>query len=292
MPIEPAADLVLRGGAVHTVDDARPTRRGGRRAGGPDRGGRLGRGRGWADRPADAGHRAPRPDACCRGSRTSTSTPARRGSTLLRCDLHASPRRGRRLSRHDRGVRRRAIRTSPGSSAAAGTWPTSRTGRRIGEDLDAVVGDRPASSQNRDGHAAWVSSRALELAGDRRVDTRPGRWPDRARRRRDAERDAPRGGDGPRRATSSRRRPGGERGRDLARAQAYLHSLGMTGLAGRDRRALDCQAAYLAMAGRGRDHRPGRRGACPVRGRLGHRAIEERIERRAEGRSAGSPRRR
>lgn len=32
-------------------------------------------------------------------------------------------------------------------------------------DLDAVVGDRPAYLTTRDGHTAWVSTRALELAG-------------------------------------------------------------------------------------------------------------------------------
>jgi predicted amidohydrolase YtcJ len=33
------------------------------------------------------------------------------------------------------------------------------------EDLDRVVPDRPALLHNRDGHGAWVNSRALELAG-------------------------------------------------------------------------------------------------------------------------------
>ena len=33
------------------------------------------------------------------------------------------------------------------------------------DDLDAVVGGRPAFLTNRDGHGAWVSSRALALAG-------------------------------------------------------------------------------------------------------------------------------
>ena len=33
------------------------------------------------------------------------------------------------------------------------------------ETLDALVADRPAFLPNRDGHAAWVNSRALELAG-------------------------------------------------------------------------------------------------------------------------------
>ncbi len=33
------------------------------------------------------------------------------------------------------------------------------------EDLDTVIRDRPAFIPNRDGHGAWVNSRALELAG-------------------------------------------------------------------------------------------------------------------------------
>ena len=33
------------------------------------------------------------------------------------------------------------------------------------EQLDAVVSDRPVYLENRDGHTAWVNSRALELAG-------------------------------------------------------------------------------------------------------------------------------
>jgi predicted amidohydrolase YtcJ len=35
-------------------------------------------------------------------------------------------------------------------------------------DLDAILPDRPAFFDNRDGHGAWVNSRALELAGIRR----------------------------------------------------------------------------------------------------------------------------
>ena len=35
------------------------------------------------------------------------------------------------------------------------------------ERLDAVVPDRPVYLENRDGHTAWVNSRALEVAGIR-----------------------------------------------------------------------------------------------------------------------------
>ncbi|SDT34827.1 amidohydrolase [Microterricola viridarii] len=38
-------------------------------------------------------------------------------------------------------------------------------GTPLASDLDDIVGDRPAFLTNRDGHGAWVSSRALQLAG-------------------------------------------------------------------------------------------------------------------------------
>ncbi len=46
-------------------------------------------------------------------------------------------------------------------------WSTNAFPGGIGlaSDLDAIVPDRPVYLENRDGHAAWVNSRALELAG-------------------------------------------------------------------------------------------------------------------------------
>ena len=38
-------------------------------------------------------------------------------------------------------------------------------GTPLREDLDAIVPDRPVFLTNRDGHGAWVNSRALEIAG-------------------------------------------------------------------------------------------------------------------------------
>ena len=105
-------------------------------------------------------------------------------------------------------------RPSPGSPCCAATWTARRTwpGRWTGsgptppaqpdrewvdgsgwrmewfpggtpsrELLDSVVPDRPAYLTNRDGHGAWVNSRALELAGPDRGHPRPRGWPDRAR---------------------------------------------------------------------------------------------------------------
>jgi predicted amidohydrolase YtcJ len=42
-------------------------------------------------------------------------------------------------------------------------------------DLDAILPDRPAFLENRDGHGAWVNSRALELAGITRDTPDPSR---------------------------------------------------------------------------------------------------------------------
>ena len=49
-----------------------------------------------------------------------------------------------------------------GSGWAMDRFPGGTPHRR---DLDALVPDRPAFLSNRDGHGAWVNSRALELAG-------------------------------------------------------------------------------------------------------------------------------
>ena len=47
--------------------------------------------------------------------------------------------------------------------------------------LDAVVADRPVFLSNRDHHAAWVNSKALELAGVTARDAGPDRRAHRAR---------------------------------------------------------------------------------------------------------------
>ncbi len=48
---------------------------------------------------------------------------------------------------------------------AAGRWLAFPGGTPTRQLLDAVVSDRPIFLPNRDGHSAWVNSRALELAG-------------------------------------------------------------------------------------------------------------------------------
>jgi hypothetical protein len=133
-----------------------------------------------------------------------------------------------------------------------GWWPAAFPGgtpRR--EDLDAVVPDRPVFLPNRDGHGAWVNTRALELAG---IDRRTPDPPD-GRIERDPQTGEPTGTlhEGAMHLVEdlvpSTSPEAWERG--ILEAQAYLHSLGIT--AWQDAwvgpEHLD---AYLALAGRGR----------------------------------------
>ena len=118
------------------------------------------------------------------------------------------------------------------------------------DDLDRVVPDRPVFLESRDGHTAWVNSRALELAGVT-ADTPD---PDDGRIERDA--------DG---------RPGGalqEGATDLVErllpadtpdelvaglrlAQAELHALGITSWQDASVTPERDEVAYTTLAGRG-----------------------------------------
>ena len=95
------------------------------------------------------------------------------------------------------------------------------------EDLDRIVPDRPAFLPNRDGHSTWVNSRALELAGIDR-DTPD---PDDGRIERDPD-GTPTGTlhEGASALVESLLPPidVAKRLAGLQRAQAYLHSLGIT----------------------------------------------------------------
>ncbi|HWQ15418.1 MAG TPA: amidohydrolase [Roseiflexaceae bacterium] len=55
----------------------------------------------------------------------------------------------------------------PGAWLQGGGWDHTRWGGRwpTAEDLDRVAPDRPALLSRKDGHSAWVNSRALEIAG-------------------------------------------------------------------------------------------------------------------------------
>ena len=243
---ETAADLVLRGGAVHTVDPARPraeavaVRAGRIVAVGSDR--EVGERIGPRTRVIELRGRTLLPgfqDAHCH--------PCTSGLDQLRCDLlaiHGAAEVYRAIAAYAAGHPDHTWIVGSGWYMA--DYPHGTPHRR---DLDAVVGGRPAYLENRDGHSAWVSSRALELAG---IDaTTPD--PVGGRIERDAD-GTPTGAlhesamdlvlDLIPPATAD------ERERGLLGAQRFFHSLGITAWQDASVRP-DCQAAYEALAGRG-----------------------------------------
>ena len=158
--------------------------------------------------------------------------------------------------------------------------------------LDAVVPDRPVFLPNRDHHGAWVNSRALELAGITR-DT-----PDPASGR--IERDArgePTGmlQEGAISLMESLLPPASPEELDAAfdRAQALLHSLGITGwqdaMVGAGIGGPDNFDAYRRAAESGR-LTARVRGALWWERNLGTEQIERLLERRKAGRAAGNGR--
>ncbi len=147
------------------------------------------------------------------------------GVDMLRCDLTELSTAEQYLERV--GEYARANPDLPWVLGAGWSMPAFPGGTPTAAALDAVVGDRPVFLPNRDGHGAWVSSAALRLAGiDRDTpDPRDGR----------IERDAdgnPTGclhegamtlvGEIAPATTDAERLEG------LLRAQAHLHSLGIT----------------------------------------------------------------
>lgn len=149
------------------------------------------------------------------------------------------------------------------------------------EDLDAIVPDRPVFLPNRDGHDAWVNSKALELAGIT-ADT-----PDPAHGR------VARGPDGTPLGTVHEGAmlaverfvppptPDDMRAAILE-GQRYLHSLGITNWQDAWVTPVE-QAAYLALAGSG--ELTGRVvGALWWERERGIEQVEELVERRANGR--------
>ena len=89
--------------------------------------------------------------------------PVHGGIAMLRCDLHEDAMSGPGYDR----IEAYAASHPEETWIRGGGWYMaafeSGTPRR--EDLDRIVPDRPAFLTNRDGHGAWVNSRALELAG-------------------------------------------------------------------------------------------------------------------------------
>lgn len=244
MPDRPA-DLVLTGGRVHTVSPAGDVEavvvRDGRVAG-------LGSARraraaiGPRTRVVELGGRMVVP-----GFVDAHVHPISSGLVRLRCDLHGV--RGREACL----VRIRAYAEAhpdrpwiDGGGWSMADYPAGLPRR---EDLDRVAPGRAVFLTNRDGHGAWVSSRALELAGIGPGSTDP---PD-GRIERDAD-GSPTGvlHEGAMELVGRLLPAETDADRDAALldAQAHLHSLGITGWQEAAATADDL-AAYIRAAERG-----------------------------------------
>src|SRR3990170_2147259 len=156
------ADLVLRGGAVHTVDPARP-----RAQAVAVRGGRIVA----VGTDADVGeHMGPRTRVVELRGRTLLPGfqdvhvhAVTAGLDRLRCDLRGADDADAYLARIVEYAAAQPERPwIVGGGWAMGAFPGGTPDRGL---LDAVVPDRPVCLDNRDGHGVWVNSRALELAG-------------------------------------------------------------------------------------------------------------------------------
>jgi hypothetical protein len=157
------ADLVFVNGAVRTMEPARRTAsaiaiRGGRIAAvGLDADVR--RLAGAATRVVDLEGRALLP-----GFQDAHVHPPLGGWALLTCDLHDLPWEREAYLAHVAGY---AGAHPDEEWIVGGGWgmPAFPGGTPSRHDLDAIVPGRPVFLENRDGHGAWVSSTALDLAG-------------------------------------------------------------------------------------------------------------------------------
>jgi predicted amidohydrolase YtcJ len=85
------------------------------------------------------------------------------GLDMTRCDLSSETTKAGYLAR----VAEYAAANPDQEWILGGGWGMSAFpgGTPRAEDLDTIIRDRPVFLPNRDGHGAWVNSRALELAG-------------------------------------------------------------------------------------------------------------------------------
>ncbi|EPR75889.1 putative metal-dependent glycoprotease [Leifsonia rubra CMS 76R] len=85
------------------------------------------------------------------------------GLDLIRCDLALDSTRDQYLTR----IRNYAVANPELEWILGGGWNMAAFpgGTPTASDLDTAVDDRPAFIPNRDGHGAWVNSRALKRAG-------------------------------------------------------------------------------------------------------------------------------
>jgi len=147
------------------------------------------------------------------------------GLGMLRCQLLGVKTRAETVA----AVARYAAGLPEGAWVLGGGWSMEAFDGGVPEtaDLDATCQGRPAYLPNRDGHTAWVSSRALELAGITAQTPDP---PD-GRIERDAT-GRPSGAlhEGAMRLVGGHVPPpsAAELAQALSVAQKYLHSLGIT----------------------------------------------------------------
>jgi predicted amidohydrolase YtcJ len=220
-----AADLVFVNGAVYTVDAARSwvqavaVREGRIAAVGPDS----------AIRPSIGAHTEVI-DLAGRmllpGFQDAHVHPVYAGIDMLQCDLHDLVTKDEYL----RAIAEYAAARPDAAWILGGGWSMEvfPRGCPAKEDLDAIVPDRPVFLPNRDGHSAWVNSKALELAGV--TATTPDPEDGRIEREENGE---PFGTmhEGAQRFMTDLIPPStaDELYRGLLKGQEYLHALGITG---------------------------------------------------------------
>jgi predicted amidohydrolase YtcJ len=207
--------------------------------------------------------------------------PVQGGVERMRCDLSELETREEYLD----GVRAYVAAHPERVWVLGGGWsmPVFGPGGPRAEDLDAVVGDRPAFLLNRDHHGAWASSAALRLAG---IDAHTPDPVD-GRIERDAD-GAPTGTlhEGAMSLVRSVLPPTTEQEYDegLLVAQAYLHSFGVTSwqdaILGRYAGTDDPAPAYLRAVEAGR-LTARVRGALWWDRELGLEQVDDLLERRA-----------
>ncbi len=177
------ADLVLRGGDVFTVDPARSWARGLAVEGGRivevSRDGDLAHRVTSATELIDLDGRMVLP-----GFQDAHVHPPMAGLSMTRCDLRGDQNRSEYLATVESyATGHPEAEWILGDGWAMDAFPGGIAAK---EDLDRVVPDRPVFLVNRDGHGAWVNSRALAVAGvgistpdppDGRIERGPGGEP-------------------------------------------------------------------------------------------------------------------
>ena len=246
MTVDQPADLVLTGGRIPTIDAARSwasaiaVRDGRIVAVGPDStvAGHIGS----STRVIELRGRTVTP-----GFGDSHVHPVHGGLARLRCELHDS----RGLDAYLRIVADYDAAHPEVSWILGGGWSMDDFpgGVPTRAELDRVSPDRPVFLTSRDGHSAWVNTKALEIAGITKA------TPDPADGRFDREPDGTPGGGVQEGAQSLIEQfvpdtTGDELVAALALGQQYLHSLGITTWQDAIVTPETEERAYVTLAGR------------------------------------------